>query len=1000
LRWFRVLLAGLLVATGCARIDEVQTAIVVEVRPTLPLDCVTVLVTPAQGGPKGVDVATPTWMDPADAEPIRVAIYPGGDLDGPLLAEAYGRRGGCQGPVVADLGSRSPPTVDFIEDEVRVVTLTLYVIGIDRDGDGYADHEDCDDDDPLTHPGAPPTCDGTDRGCDGAPDVGCPCTAGTERPCYPLGLDHPSLAVDEAPCRAGVQRCEGGLWGLCEGHVLPRPEQCDDVDHACDGEPWPAHCPCRDGETRSCFTLGPYEMAGVGQCRAGLQTCERGAWGACEGQVGPSPEVCDGTDNSCDGIVDTPWLLPREPCPLTRGVCALASRPCIDGVLAECTEAVYAEATGGAYDPTGDRCEGLDNDCDGRIDFGCPCNPEVHSTRLCYGHGLGLDDPSLGVGECRAGIQRCIDPGDDARPEWGPCEGDVGPEPEVCDGLDTSCSGVADDLPEIGQPCEADAYGICIAGSIRCQPDDGGLVCTPGEPAPQDTLCDGVDATCQAPNDDAIAYCGTGRLCCDAACRLHLVDVEHCGTCHNRCPEDGGPCRVAACADGQCTYDDLPDHLPCPELDDDNPCTYRACRRGTCAEQTFPDGTACDYEDGTVCVSGTCVRRCSIDGTIYTEGVRQPGNPCRACRPGVDPFGWSPVTDGTQCDGDLSNPCTSGACRSGTCADEPVADGTVCDDGVCLTGACSDGCWIDGGFVAGGETRPDEACSGCLPGTDALGWSSMPAGTDCHGGHACTAEAVCDGSGTCELTAEAPGLACFEGSAAGVCTDAETCTPGCWIDGGFVAPGAGDAENPCHVCDPEASISDWSARPPGTDCGEGAVCDGSASCVEGCWIDDAHHAPGSPNPTEPCLVCEPEADTGAWSPSAPGTACDGPDGAGFCDAAGDCLRACWIDDTLHLPGETNPANGCEICDPDESQEAWTDAAPGDACDDTSVCDANLDCREGCWIDGAFYEPGERLDNGCSACDPSVDRFAWSDAEDGLSCSPPGGGTCQGGECVN
>ncbi|MCA2979677.1 MAG: putative metal-binding motif-containing protein [Myxococcaceae bacterium] len=42
----------------------------------------------------------------------------------------------------------------------------------------------------------------------------------------------------------------------------------------------------------------------VGECRRGQQTCVEGSWGPCDGAIGPAPERCDGKDNDCDGRVD------------------------------------------------------------------------------------------------------------------------------------------------------------------------------------------------------------------------------------------------------------------------------------------------------------------------------------------------------------------------------------------------------------------------------------------------------------------------------------------------------------------------------------------------------------------------------------------------------------------------------------------------------------------------------------------------------------------------
>jgi hypothetical protein len=92
-----------------------------------------------------------------------------------------------------------------------------------------------------------------------------------------------------------------------------------------------------------------------------------------------------------------------------------------------------------ALEDEGALCNGLDDDCDGAVDEGCPC--KAGAVQPCF-----LGPPARrGVGACVDGTQLCRSGGEFAA-RWGECTDGIRPSPETCDGLDNDCNGCADDL--------------------------------------------------------------------------------------------------------------------------------------------------------------------------------------------------------------------------------------------------------------------------------------------------------------------------------------------------------------------------------------------------------------------------------------------------------------------------------------------------------------------------------------------------------------------------
>ena len=530
--------------------------------------------------------------------------------------------------------------------------------------------------------GGAEVCDRVDNDCDGTTDEGF------------VGLNRPCSVGDGVCLRAGVQVCAAdGSAVVCDAEAgAGGAETCDGSDNDCDGAIDEGFA----GLRTAC-------SVGTGACRAdGVRGCAPdGASVVCDAQGGVAgAEVCDGIDNDCDGAFD-------EDFPGLGTGCTEGAGACLASGVVVCTaagDAVECDAEPGA--PRFERCDGVDNDCDGALDEGY----------------AGLRTAcSAGVGACEvAGVRVCSPNGLAVV-----CDASAGaPAAETCDGLDNDCDGTIDEaFPNRGRPCSA-GTGACNRPGVNvCRADGAGVECNAEAGAPAAERCDGVDNDCDGTIDDGFPGLRTACSAGDGVCRRPGVRV---------CAADGNGVMCDAVAGD-----------PAPETCDalDNDCD------GTSDEGFAGLGTACSAGVGECQANG--VRVCSANGAAVVCNA-QAGNPVAEVCDGLD----------NDCDGSrdeifagLGDPCSDGvgACeRPGVTVCTANAQGTECNA-------------QRGGPVGESCNSIDDDCDGSVdeafaglgtPCTDGVGLceragvnlcSANGAGVECNAERGDPAGDVCDG---------------------------------------------------------------------------------------------------------------------------------------------------------------------------------------------------------------------------------------------------------------
>jgi hypothetical protein len=354
--------------------------------------------------------------------------------------------------------------------------------------------------------------DGVDNDCDGLVDEGrgaSTCEAGVGE-CAAEGVFELSLTGEE----------------VCSAQVgVSSPETClDGTDEDCDGRIDEGF----EAIGEACTPEGASGPIGKLSC-TGDRTRLR-----CVPQDEADDIICDGVDSDRDGVIDEDFIVRVEECP--AGSCSSVGYVrCVEGAEVSTCQNTPSNPT-----VSEDLCDGVDADCDGRVD------EDADNTPLSCGEGICAQAGRISC--VRAELtEECMPALELSRDELcngldDDCDGIVDENVlnacggcevallELCDGEDNDCDGrVDEEFPLLNQACTIGSGACGVQGVYQCSADPSQppecVTDDPLPPTPRE-LCDGVDNDCDGRVDEQVE--GVGDECSVGQGECQRSGVKQC----------------------------------------------------------------------------------------------------------------------------------------------------------------------------------------------------------------------------------------------------------------------------------------------------------------------------------------------------------------------------------------------------------------------------------------------------------------------------------------